>query len=67
MQGGLDVMGQRLIFMAGQFICLLLALLPAVVLAVVLVLAVFIGEILLGVHWFGSRFERLDISAELRP
>lgn len=87
MQGGMDVMGQRLIFMAGQFIGLLLALLPAVllaggtifltqwliglpaavVLAVVPVLAVFIGEIWLGVHWLGLKFEQLDISAELRP
>lgn len=28
--GGMDVMGQRMIFFVGQFICLLLALLPAV-------------------------------------
>ena len=32
MGGGMDVMGQRLIFFAGQLICLILALLPAVIL-----------------------------------
>jgi len=31
--GGMDVMGQRMIFFVGQFICLLLALLPAVLAA----------------------------------
>jgi hypothetical protein len=31
--GGMDVMGQRLIFFLGQFLCLLLALLPAVLAA----------------------------------
>lgn len=85
--GGMDVMGQRLIFFAGQFICLVLALLPAVLLAaatifltqwliglpaacalaVIPVTAVFVGELWLGVWLLGPRFERLDISAELRP
>jgi hypothetical protein len=106
--GGFDVMGQRLIFFAGQLIGLVAALLPAVVLAwttwmltqdfgwptalvalavlpppvlfagdisatgaLVLtalpVLAVFVGEVALGVWLLGPRFERLDISAELRP
>lgn len=87
MGGGMDVMGQRLIFFAGQFVCLVLALLPAVLLgggtifltrwliglpaavalAVVPVLAVFAGEVWLGVRLLGPRFDRLDISAELRP
>ncbi len=87
MGGGMDVMGQRLIFFAGQFLCLVVALLPAVVLgggtifltqwliglpaalalAAVLVLAVFVGEVWLGVRLLGPRFEQLDISAELRP
>jgi hypothetical protein len=85
--GGFDVMGQRLIFFAGQFLCLLLALLPAGVvgvltvfltrwflglpaavgLAVIPILLVLVGELCLGVWWLGPRFERLDISAELRP
>lgn len=87
MGGGMDVMGQRLIFFAGQFICLIFALLPAVILAgstifltqwliglpaaillaVVPVLAVFGFELWVGVWFLGPRFERLDISAELRP
>lgn len=85
--GGFDVMGQRMIFFAGQLLCLVLALLPAVLLAaatifltqwlvglpaavalatlpVILVLA---GEVWLGVRLLGPRFEKLDISAELRP
>lgn len=85
--GGMDVMGQRMIFFVGQFLCLLLALLPAigaailtifltkwligsaaaVLLATIPVLAIFAGELWLGVHWVGLRFEALDISAELRP
>lgn len=87
MTGGIDVMGQRLIFFAGQFLCLLAALLPAaavggatifltqwlvgppaaVALATLPVLAVFAGELWLGVRLLGPRFDRLDISSELRP
>ncbi len=87
MGGGMDVMGQRMIFFVGQIICLIVALLPAlalgggtifltqwliglpaaIVLAVVPVLAVFIGEIWLGVWWLGQRFEKLDLTSELRP
>ena len=87
MSGGMDVMGQRLIFFAGQFVCLVVALLPALIigggtifltqwlvglpvaliLAVLPVLAVFAGELWFGVWLLGPRFERLDISAELRP
>jgi len=87
LSGGMDVLGQRLILFAGQFVCLVLALLPALVLgggtifltqwliglpaaialAVVPVLAVFAFELWLGVWLLGPRFERLDISAELRP
>lgn len=85
--GGMDVMGQRLIFFAGQIICLLLVLLcPAVMVVVGIVLtwwliglsaaiflvvppvlAVLIAEFWLGVRLLGPRFEKLDISAELRP
>jgi ABC-2 type transport system permease protein len=87
MGGGMDVMGQRLIFFVGQFICLIFALLPAVILAgstvfltqwligkpaavflaIVPVLGVFALEVGFGVWFLGPRFERLDISAELRP
>ncbi len=85
--GGFDVMGQRMIFFAGQLLCLVLALLPALLLAgatifltqwliglpaaialaalpVILVLA---GEVWLGLWLLGPRFEKIDISAELRP
>ena len=85
--GGVDVLGQRLIFFVGQLLCLLAALLPAfliggatifltswliglpaaIALAVLPVLAIFVVEVWLGVHWLGPKFERLDISAELRP
>jgi hypothetical protein len=84
---GIEVMGQRLIFVAGQFLVVLAALLPAllvaavlifasqwligpaaaVVLATVPVLAILAAEIWLGVHWLGTRFERFDLSSELRP
>jgi hypothetical protein len=87
MGGGMDIMGQRLIFFAGQFVCLAFALLPAVLLggatifltqwliglpaalllAVVPVLVVFGFELCFGVWILGPRFERLDISSELRP
>lgn len=87
MAGGMDVMGQRLIFFAGQFVCLLLALLPAVALAgltifatqwliglpaavalaALPVLLVFAGEVWLGLRLLGPRFDRLDISSEMRP
>ncbi|HEX2862859.1 MAG TPA: putative ABC exporter domain-containing protein [Lacunisphaera sp.] len=87
LSGGMDVMGQRLIFFAGQFVCLALAMLPALLvgggtifltqwligptaataLAVIPVLAVFAAELWLGARLLGPRFDRLDISAELRP
>lgn len=86
MGGGMDVMGQRMIFFFGQILCLAAALIPAVVLgggtifltqwmiglpaaialAVIPVLLVFIGEICLGVWFLGERFEKLDLSSELR-
>jgi ABC-2 type transport system permease protein len=85
--GGMDVMGQRLIFFAGQLVCLVIAVLPALILggltifmtqwligaaaatalAVIPVLAVFALELWLGVRLLGPRFDRLDISSELRP
>lgn len=87
LDGGMDVLGQRLIFFAGQLICLVVALLPAVLLgggtifltqwlvgapaaialAVLPVLGTFSFELWLGIYLLGPRFERLDISSELRP
>lgn len=87
--GGIDIMGQRLIFFFAQFITMLVALLPAVLigaatvsvacfllgmpavigvwLAATTVLAMLIGEIWLALYLLGERFEKLDLSAELRP
>jgi hypothetical protein len=84
---GIEVMGQRLIFVAGQLLATAVAIVPAAITAAVIffvgqwlagfavaaalaVAAVFIllaTEALLGVRWVGSRFEQLDLSAELRP
>ncbi|MSU22539.1 MAG: hypothetical protein EXS32_01830 [Opitutus sp.] len=85
--GGIDLMGQRLIFGVGQMLTMVLALVPAVlvagalvfltqwliglpaavVLATLVVLAILVGEIWCGLWWLGGRFEKLDLSAELRP
>ncbi len=87
--GGIDIMGQRLIFFFGQFLTMLIALLPALLsgavtvwlacfvfplppiagvwLAAVGVLMVLVGELWLGLWFLGGRFERLDLSSELRP
>jgi ABC-2 type transport system permease protein len=85
--GGIEVMGQRLIFLFGNLVVVLTALLPAaaaaallifstqwliggtaaVVLATGLVLAVLIAEVWCGIWWLGERFEKFDLSAELRP
>lgn len=85
--GGIDLMGQRVIFGVGQLLTMLLALLPAVlvagglifitqwliglptavVLATLVVLTILVGEIWCGLWWLGQRFEKLDLSAELRP
>lgn len=84
---GIEVVGQRIIFVAGQVLIVLLALLPAallaallifalqwliglaaaVLLATVAVAAILVGEIWLGLWWLGERFERFDLSGELRP
>jgi MFS family permease len=84
---GIDVMGQRLIFLAGQLLATAVAIVPAAIIAAMIffvgqwlvgfvvaaalaVAAVFILlaiEAWLGVRWLGSRFEQLDLSAELRP
>lgn len=87
LSGGMEVLGQRLIFFAGQLVCLVIALLPALVtggltifltqwvigpaaataLAAIPVLAIFTIELWFGVRLLGPRFDRLDISSELRP
>lgn len=84
---GVEVMGQRIIFMAGSVLTTLLAMLPAVVVgslvfgialwAVSVPAAIVLGSVagagILSaeawwvVRWLGTRFERFDISAELRP
>ena len=84
---GLDVMGQRIIFIAGQFLVAAVALLPAAIAASVLffptlwligpavaaalaagaVFAVLATEAWIGLRWLGARFEKFDLSSELRP
>lgn len=84
--GGIDVVGQRMIFFFAQLVTMLLALAPPTLLAVAIVfslqwltgtafaillagfsiLLVLAGEIALGLWWLGERFEKLDLSAELR-
>jgi ABC-2 type transport system permease protein len=83
---GFEMMGQRLIFVLGQRLAVLLMLLPAIVaapvlifatqwmvglpaaavLATVAVLAIIGGEVWCGLWWLGRRFERLDLSTELK-
>jgi ABC-2 type transport system permease protein len=87
--GGPEVVGQRMIFFFAQMFAMLLALLPAAVLAAALilifvqllgvwpaaaillsavpVLLVLVGEVWCGLWWLGQRFEKLDLSSELRP
>jgi len=85
--GGVEVMGQRLIFVFGQLIVAALALGPAafaaallifasqwligpvaaVLLATAAVLAMIGGEVAVGIWWLGERFERFDLSSELKP
>ena len=86
--GGIDVMGQRLIFFAAQLFTMLLATVPALLagaaavsvacfvlhlapivgvwIATVGVLAVLLGELWFGLYFLGGRFEKLDLSVELR-
>jgi hypothetical protein len=84
---GIDVIGQRIFFLAGLFLATAGALLPASIgaaaiffatlwivgapvaaaLGAVAALAVLGVEIGLAVWFLGERFERFDLSAELRP
>jgi ABC-2 type transport system permease protein len=84
---GIDVMGQRLFFVAGLFLTMTASLLPAAIVAAAVffmtfwligpigagalgVLAALIAlgaEIALVISLLGKRFERFDLSAELKP
>jgi hypothetical protein len=83
---GLEVLGQRVLFFAGQILLLGVAVLPAAIAALpaflvarfalgaqagavaawLVALAVLGAETWVGVRWLGERFERFDLSAELR-
>jgi hypothetical protein len=93
--GGIELMGQRLIFFVGQLCMMLIALLPAaiaggaafglvwfafqlsghaplatvpgILTTAVVSLLVIGGEVAGALWWLGERFERLDVSSELRP
>jgi hypothetical protein len=87
--GGIDIMGQRLIFFFVQLLTMLLAILPAFVagaaaisvacfvfglpaivgvwIAATGVFAVLLVELWFGLQFLGARFEKFDLSAELRP
>jgi hypothetical protein len=84
---GLEVLGQRIIFFAGQMLIIGLALVPAAIgagivfvviqflfgplvglaLGVAAAFALLALEAWAGIDWLGQRFERFDLSAELRP
>jgi ABC-2 type transport system permease protein len=86
-ENGIELMGQRIIFMAGMVLVTVLAILPAAiagallfllgnliggfytggVIAVLGVFAILAAEAWLGIGWLGGRFERFDLSSELRP
>ncbi len=85
--GGIEMIGQRMIFVLGQQLAVVLLLLPAVIAVPILIfatqwivgpvlallfatavaLAIIGGEVWCGVWWLGARFEKLDLSQELRP
>ena len=84
--GGIELLGQRLIFGFAQLLMALIVAGPAVlaavliifsaqyfvglagavVVATVAVVTIFAGEAAVGLWWLGGRFERFDLSAELR-
>ena len=84
---GIEVLGQRIIFVAGLFLITTIALIPAaigatfiflvakwlvgmvaaIILAAIAVVLILSVEAWLGILWLGDRFERFDLSAELRP
>jgi ABC-2 type transport system permease protein len=84
--GGPEVIGQRMIFFFAQVLTMIIALLPpvalaavvmfigqwlfgpllAIVIATIAVLVVLLGEAWCGLWLLGERFEKLDLSTELR-
>ncbi|MEO6873714.1 MAG: putative ABC exporter domain-containing protein [Opitutaceae bacterium] len=84
---GIEMLGQRLIFVGGQFLVMLFALLPAalgagllifctqwliggtaaVIIAAIVVLIILVAEVGCGIWWLGQRFDKFDLSTELRP
>ncbi len=84
---GLDVLGQRIVFVAGRLVAMALALVPpaigaalvfamtqwivgpvgAAILGGLAGLAILCAEAWGGMQWLGGRFERFDLSSELRP
>ncbi len=95
--GGIEMMGQRLIFVFGQLLAVVIAILPAAALAAAVFVAfglfwfsfvlsipqgvatilallaaaatlllILAGELWCGLWWLGRRFERLDLSREIR-
>lgn len=84
---GIEAIGQRIIFTAGQWLIIAVAAVPALIgaalvffltrwlvgavaaaaLAVAAVFVLLCCEAWQGVRWLGARFERFDLSAELRP
>ncbi|MDB6094257.1 MAG: hypothetical protein JWM32_1819 [Verrucomicrobia bacterium] len=84
---GIEMIGQRIIFVAGQLLVVTLALIPAAAGALALVFAtqwligpiaavavaaagvfvILVAEVACGVWWLGQRFEKFDLSSELRP
>jgi ABC-2 type transport system permease protein len=85
-QQGVEVMGQRILFVAGQMLVLVLMVLPAgfvaavgfalsrwivgegmaVGIALLLAAGMLAVELGFAIFWLGQRFERLDLSTELR-
>lgn len=84
---GIEVMGQRILFMVGQILALTLMLVPVFIVgalaffvgrlaagdliaagvAVLLGAVILAAEVTAGIFLLGGRFERLDLSEELRP
>jgi len=87
--GGIDIMGQRMIFFFAQLLTMVIAVLPALIagaaavavacfvfglpaivgvwVAATGILAVLLAELWLGLKFLGARFEKFDLSSELRP
>lgn len=84
--GGIELLGQRLIFGFAQLLMALVIAVPAILIAGLIafsaqyflgvaggvlvasfvLVAILAGEAAVGLWWLGSRFERFDLSAEIR-